>query len=70
MLVFVAAEILLKLALLGLLFKYRQIGDGVKKQISFGDLVLHLDAKPDPNNLVASAAARPGATSPFPNEDF
>lgn len=57
----------LKLVLIGLLFKYRSIGDNIKKKISFGDLVIHLDGKADPNNLIVRALTKPGASNPFPN---
>lgn len=62
----VCIEILLKLVLFGLLFKYRNVGEHVKKKVNMCGLTFLLDGKPDEHNLIVQAlGGKPAAVNPF-----
>jgi hypothetical protein len=45
----------MKFVLIGLLLKYRNVGEGLRKKVKFGEIVFLLDGKKDPHNLVIKA---------------
>lgn len=48
----VCVEMVLKIVLLGLMFKYRDIGENIKKKVNIFGQVFLLDGRPDHNNLI------------------
>jgi hypothetical protein len=45
----------LKLVLIGLIFKYRSIGENIRKKVNILGMVFFLDGQPDANNLIVKA---------------
>jgi hypothetical protein len=51
----VCVEMVLKLVLIGLIFKYRSIGENIRKKVNILGMVFFLDGQPDANNLIVKA---------------
>lgn len=51
----VCVEMVLKLVLIGLIFKYRSIGENIRKKVNILGMVFFLDGQPDTNNLIVKA---------------
>lgn len=51
----VCVEMVLKLVLIGLIFKYRNIGENIRKKVNILGMVFFLDGQPDTNNLIVKA---------------
>ena len=51
----VCVEMVLKLVLIGLIFKYKSIGENIRKKVNILGMVFFLDGQPDANNLIVKA---------------
>lgn len=51
----VCVEMVLKLVLIGLIFKYRNISENIRKKVNILGMVFFLDGQPDTNNLIVKA---------------
>ena len=56
----------MKIVLIGLMFKYRNIGENIRKKVNIGGMVFLLDGQPDQNNLIVQALSpKMMAVNPF-----
>lgn len=51
----VCIEMVLKLFLFGLMFKYKGVGENLRKKVNICGITFLLDSQPDPNNLFVNA---------------
>lgn len=62
----VCVEMVMKIVLIGLMFKYRNIGENIRKKVNIGGMVFLLDGQPDQNNLIVQALSpKMMAVNPF-----